>query len=106
MNEDTNARCESCECAFVPKVETERDGEIESVFFRCPYCGERYLIAVTDEELRRHVGEYVQLFEINKAKRLPERTQRRLQKLKEKNVARSRELREMYPLMEESHDGG
>ena len=78
MSEEILVRCEACECAFSPEMQTERDGEIERVFFRCPYCGKRYLAAVTDAELRKNVQKYSQLANMNKVKRLSERMQRRV----------------------------
>ncbi len=105
MTEESNVRCDACGCAFVPKAEAKEHEGIEWTFFRCPYCGKRYLVAVTDEALRQSIRQYTQLAGMNKVKRLPERTQRRLQKLKTKNVQRSRELREQYPLEEDAHDG-
>lgn len=105
MTEDTNVRCDACRCAFNPEPEIQVKDEIEWTFFRCPYCGKRHLVAVTDAALRKSIQGYTQLARMNKVKRLPERTQKRLQKMKEKNVQRSRELREQYPLKEDAHDG-
>ena len=105
MTEETGVRCDDCGCAFDPQTETQSRDEIEWTFFRCPYCGKRHLVAVTDAALRKSVQGYIQLARMNKVKRLPERTQKRLQKMKEKNVRRSRELRKQYPLEEEAHDG-
>jgi hypothetical protein len=105
MTEESNVRCDACGCAFAPKAKTEEHEGIERTFFSCPYCGNRYLVAVTDEALRQSIRQYTQLARMNKVKRLPERTQKRLQKMKEKNVQRGRALRGQYPLEEEAHDG-
>ena len=45
-----------------------------------------------------HIREYQQLYTRNQKKRLSERTQKRLQKLKASNVKRCEELKKRYPL--------
>ena len=70
--------CNKCG-AVIPKPElkTIRDGEIEHTYFLCPDCGEAYRVSTTDKHLRK---------------------QKRVQKVKEDNVRRSRELAKAYPL--------
>ena len=53
---------------------------------------------MTDEALRKNIREYQQLYTRNQKKRLSERTQKRLQKLKASNVKRCEELKKQYPL--------
>ena len=93
-------RCdgEGCGCAFFPELQKKREGEIESIFLACPYCGKQYLVAVSDEKLRMDVAEYTHLAEEGRKRRLTERMKKRLHELKERNVARSNELKELYPL--------
>ena len=74
------------------------NGEIETTFFRCPFCGKGYPVSVTDEALRKNIQEYVQLYKRNQKKRLSERTLKRLQKLRADNVIRCEELKKQYPL--------
>ena len=93
-----DVRCDVCGCAFPLDFETRVDGEIETTFFRCPYCGKGYVVSVTDEALRKNIREYVRLYTRNQKKRLSERTQKRLQKLKSSNVKRCEELKKQYPL--------
>lgn len=93
-----DVRCDVCGCAFPLDFETRMDGEIETTFFRCPYCGKGYVVSVTDEALRKNIREYVRLYTRNQKKRLSERTQKRLQKLKASNVKRCEELKKLYPL--------
>lgn len=100
---DKNIRCDFCGCAFIPEVLQERDGDIEFSFFRCDYCGKAFMVSVTDSELRANVVEYIRLADRNKRMRLSEPGQFRMQRLKEANVARSRELRRMY--LKEEPDG-
>ena len=97
---DGNVRCDACGCAFPLDFETRVDGEIETTFFRCPYCGKGYVVSVTDEALRKNIREYQQLYTRNQKKRL--------QKLKASNVKRCEELKKQYPLegeRTESDDG-
>ena len=96
-----NVRCDACGCAFPLDFEPRVNGEIETTFFRCPYCGKGYVVSVTDEALRKNIREYVRLYTRNQKKRLSERTQKRLQKLKASNVKRCEELKKQYPLDEE-----
>ena len=98
---DGNVRCDACGCAFPLDFETRVNGEIETTFFRCPFCGKGYVVCVTDEALRKNIREYQLLFNRNQRKRLSERTQKRLQKLKASNVRRCEELKKQYPLDEE-----
>ena len=97
-DQNNNVRCDACGCAFAPDFEIRVDGEMETTFFRCPYCREGYLVCVTDEALRKNIREYVRLYTRNQKKRLSERTQKRLQKLKASNVKRCEELKKQYPL--------
>ena len=78
-------RCDYCGCAFTPEFHTAVDGDIEYTFFRCGFCGKAYMVSVTDSCLREGIAEYVRLAEKN-----------RLQELKAANVARARQLKEMY----------
>ena len=89
-------RCDYCGCAFTPEFHTAVDGDIEYTFFRCGFCGKAYMVSVTDSCLREGIAEYVRLAEKNSEERLPEADQFRLQELKAANVARARQLKEMY----------
>ena len=98
---DGTVRCDACGCAFPLDFETRVVGKIETTFFRCPFCGKGYVVCVTDEALRKNIREYQSLYKRNQKKRLSERTQKRLQKLKASNVQRCEELKKQYPLDEE-----
>lgn len=105
QNEQTAAvKCGTCGCAFVPELLTQREGEIEYTFFRCDYCGKAYMVTVTDAALRESIGHYRALARRNQIRRLSERMQRRMQRLKEENIRRARELRWQY-LREDGYDG-
>ena len=95
---DGNVRCDACGCAFPLDFETRVNGEIETTFFRCPHCGKVYVVSVTDEAMRKNIREYLKLCTRSQKKRLSERTQKRLQKLKASNVKRCEELKKQYPL--------
>ena len=93
---DERIQCESCNAVFEPLIEKRTDGDLEFVFFRCPFCGARYMISVTDLPLREQIREYTELAEEGRQRRLTESQYLYLEKLLEDNVARSKELRERY----------
>lgn len=108
MDEAVNGRevrCNYCRCIFSPEVLTEKDGDIEFTFFRCAYCGKAFIVSVMDEALRKDTAEYARLARLNRIRRLPEDKQRKLQKLKQTNVQRQKELHSMY-IREDGHDDG
>ena len=81
---------------FEPLIEKRTDGDLEFVFFRCPFCGAWYTVSVTDSPLREQIREYTDLAEEGRQRRLTESQYLYLEKLLEDNVARSKELRERY----------
>ena len=93
---DRKILCESCSAEFEPLIEKRTDGDLEFVFFRCPFCGARYTVSVTDSPLREQIREYTDLAEEGRQRRLTESQYLYLEKLLEDNVARSKELRERY----------
>ena len=93
---DERIQCESCNAVFEPLIEKRTESDLEFVFFRCPFCGARYTVSVTDSPLREQIREYTDLAEEGRQRRLTESQYLYLQKLKEENVARSKELRKRY----------
>ena len=93
-----NVRCDNCGCDFEPAVEEKWEGEIQSVFFRCPSCGKPYLISVTDEALRNSVQIYKGLFVRCRKKKLPEHILQEMEKRKLENLRRCEELKAKYPM--------
>ena len=93
---DERIQCESCNAVFEPLIEKRTDGDLEFVFFRCPFCGARYTISVTDPPLREQIREYTELAEEGRQRRFTESQYLYLEKLLEDNVARSKELRKRY----------
>lgn len=89
-------RCDYCGCAFVPEMQTRREGEIEYSYFNCDYCGKAYVFSVTDAALRRDIARYAAIARRNRIKRLSEKKLRAAARLKEANVRRSAELRKQY----------
>ncbi|MBR2188423.1 MAG: hypothetical protein IJ860_03285 [Eubacterium sp.] len=81
-----------------PKWKVIRDGEIEHTYLECPDCGEAYRISTTDKALRKRIEDYTKMAARLKKGRCTEAFHRRVQKLKETNVKRSRELGKAYPL--------
>ena len=69
---DERIQCESCNAVFEPLIEKRTDGDLEFVFFRCPFCGARYTISVTDPPLREQIREYTELAEEGRQRRLTE----------------------------------
>ena len=85
--------CDKCGAVVPdPDWKTIRDGEIEHTYFLCPSCGEAYRVSTTDGKLRRNVAKYTEMAARLKKGKCTEQFQRRVQKLKEENVRRSREL--------------
>ena len=91
-----NVRCDFCGCAFVPEPKTQREGEIEYTFFNCDYCGKAYIVSVTDAALRKNIRKYAALAERQKKKPMSEQALREIADLKEMNLKRAAQLRQMY----------
>ena len=96
MNNNTTVTCNDCNYDFTPEIQETKDGDLELSFFRCPSCGKRYLISVTDEELRAALSEYAALSYNNRVSRLCEKLQKQMQDMKEHNLKRSEELEQRY----------
>lgn len=91
--------CEKCGAVIpYPEWKTIRDGEIEHTYFVCGDCGEAYQFSVTDRKLRGSIAKYKEMAQRLKEKKCSEAFQRKVQRLKEENVKRSRELRKEHPL--------
>ena len=72
--------CDQCGAVLAqPEWKTIRDGEFEHTYFVCDSCGAAYPFSV-------------------KERQCSESFQKRVQRLKEDNVKRSRELKEQHPL--------
>ena len=85
--------CDKCGTVIPdPEWKTARDGDIEHTYFLCPSCGEAYRVSTTDGKLRRNITKYTEMAARMKTGKCTEQYQRRVQKLKEENVKRSREL--------------
>ena len=93
---DERIKCESCNAEFEPLIEKRAEGDLEYLFFRCPSCGARYTVSVTDSPLREQIREYTDLAEEGRQRRLTESQYLYLEKLLEDNVARSKELRKRH----------
>lgn len=91
-----NVRCDFCGCAFLPEPKIQREGEIEYSFFNCDYCGKAYIVSVTDAALRKDIRKYAALAEQQKKNPLNEQALKEIVNLKEMNLKRATELRQMY----------
>ncbi len=89
-------RCDACGCAFVPEPKTRREGEIEYSFFNCNYCGKAFIVFVTDAPLRKNIRKYREIAERQRETTLSEMELLFAARLKEQNVKRAAELRQMY----------
>ena len=91
--------CDKCG-AVIPQPEwkTIRDGDVEHTYFSCPDCGDIFRVSTTDGKLRRNIEKYMEMAARLKTGKCSEQFHKRVQKLKEENVKRSRELADAYPL--------
>lgn len=96
MSNKASVICDGCDSDFVPDIQKAKDGEIELSFFRCPVCGKKYLVSITDRELRNEISEYAALEHNNRISRLSEQMQRRMREMRDRNIKRSNELRQKY----------
>ena len=55
-DEIVQVKCNACEYAIIPELQEVHSGEFEMLFFVCPYCHKKYVVSVTDTELRRSIG--------------------------------------------------
>ena len=91
--------CDGCGAVLQqPEWKTLRDGEIEHTYFVCDSCGAAFSVSVTDGKLRKRIEDYTKLAARIKKGRCTEQFHRRVQRLKEENVMRSRELAKLHPL--------
>ena len=88
--------CDGCGEAFVPEPVIMWDRHIEYTSFSCPRCGVRYLVSVTDDSLRESIRQYERMATKNRIKRLPEKDQVLMQRMKRENLRREAVLRKMY----------
>ena len=91
--------CDQCGAVLAqPEWKTIRDGEYEHTYFVCEACGAAYPFSVTDKKLRQNIQKYKEMAKRLKERQCSESFQKRVQRLKEDNVKRSRELKEQHPL--------
>ena len=103
--EKAHARCDECGCRIEIFVETETEGEIEKRFYRCPFCGTRYLFAVTDAALREKIAEYAKYSLAHRGRVMTEEELEVARVLMTENIRRCEELKFKHPLKGEN-DGG
>ena len=89
-------RCDHCGCGFVPEILTHSEGEIEYSYFNCDYCGKAYIVTVTDAALRRNIRKYREIADRQQKSTLSEMELLFAVRLKEQNLKRAAELRQMY----------
>ena len=89
-------RCDVCGCAFMPEMQTRLEGEIEYSYFNCDYCGKAYMVSVTDAALRKNIRKYREIADRQQKSTLSEMELLFAVRLKEQNLQRAAELRQMY----------
>ncbi len=89
-------RCDHCGCGFVPEILMRSEGEIEYSYFNCDYCGKAYIVTVTDATLRRNIRKYREIADRQQKSTLSEMELLFAVRLKEQNLKRAAELRQMY----------
>ena len=91
--------CDGCGAVLPqPEWKTLRNGDIEHTYFVCDSCGAAFSVSVTDGKLRQNIQKYKEMAKRLKERQCSESFQKRVQRLKEDNVKRSRELKEQHPL--------
>ena len=92
-------KCDKCG-ALVNEVRSEqiRNGDIEHTYFRCPECGAVYPVAATDAALRKDIAGYSRMRQMIRMKPMTEKFIRNAEALKQRNLKRTRELMERFPL--------
>ncbi len=96
MKTNQNCRCDKCGCAFIPQMQMQREGEIEYSFYNCNYCGKAYLVSVTDAALRKNIQKYAAFVGRRKTEMMSEMELLAAARLKQSNMERAAELRQMY----------
>ena len=85
--------CDKCGAVMENPIQRSiRTGDIEHTYFICKTCGEPYLISTTDSALRRNIEKYRKMAQRLRKGKCTEEYHRKVQKLKEENRRRSREL--------------
>ena len=91
--------CNKCDAVIpAPEWKTIRDGDIEHTYFSCLSCGDAYHVGTTDGRLREDIVKYTKMASCLRTGKCSEQFHGRVQKLKEENVKRSRELAAAHPL--------
>ena len=109
--DEIKVQCNQCTFSFTPMPIMEAEGEYEAVFFECPTCHKKYLVAVSDSQLRDEIrGWQVAMKEYGQFDQGDVQNAERYEELKEwqkRNIKRSRELCEKYrKLKEEKESNG
>ena len=82
--------------AEIEMPQIRQEGDLEIQYITCQHCGQEYVIAVTDPELRKDIQKYMRLQQIIRSGKGRVSTYREAESLHTANVKRSRELIEEY----------
>lgn len=91
--------CDKCHRAINNiKPKHKKEGDIEYKYMTCRRCGAVYVISATDEALRQSIKHFTDLTAGKAGVEMTESEQKEAELLLQANVARSRELKEQYPI--------
>ena len=76
----------------VTEPQSRTEGELLIQYITCPECGQEYIVAVTDPDLRKAIKRYIRLQHLIKKGNAAVSVYKDAEKLKEANAARCREL--------------
>lgn len=97
MNNNTNkAICDKCNKEFTLKLKKTTKDDLEITYIKCPKCKEKYIVSVTDEELRKDINKAIEL----RNKMLQDSNDKEAIRdyyiLKNNNLIRGKQLKEKY----------
>ena len=97
MNNNTNkAICDKCNKEFTLKLKKTTKDDLEITYIKCPKCKEKYIVSVTDEELRKNIEKAKEL----RKKMLSSSEYKKIATdyyvINSKNIIRAKQLKERY----------
>ena len=91
--------CDECGAVLgKPECKSLRKGDSEHTYFVCPECGSAFRISTSDGKLRKRIEDIKILAAKMKTGPCTEAFRKRVHRMKEDNVKRSRELAMLHPL--------
>ena len=101
--DDPKVMCPKCTFRYTPMPTSYLEGELEISLFRCPICGVRNLISVTDKQLRNNIEKWRMMWreasetvENGRGSAEKEMLRDEANKMKQRNLERMHELRNEF----------